>query len=295
MLRSHAPFSAGDVFENNWRLIRPLGDGSSSEVWLAYDQESRRDVAIKLLRAEHLRDTAMTDRFAMEGRALARVRHDNVVRMVARGVSRSRPFIVMEHVVGPSLSATLAALGGRGMPIGRSLAIMCAVLDGVAALHDAGVLHGDLEPSNVIIGEDRVVLVDLGLARPLSPACRLGGGVVSGTPRYLAPELVAGTAEAPSAATDVYAAATMAFELLTGRVPFVGGDVRDVMRAQIDAPIPIPSSLRTELPRALDRALLHGLAKAPARRTESVARLRAELLWATGCGKAATMSPSPSC
>lgn len=279
--RSHAPLRAGDMIDDTWRLLRRLGDGASAEVWVARDRSLHRDVAIKILRAEHLRDADMIGRFTMETRALPRVRHPNVVRMLGRGHHRGRPFLVMEYVAGVELSAVLAALGKQRMPIGRALGILRSVLDGLAAMHAAGVLHGDVKPSNAIIAPNRVVLVDLGLAHPLGPSCRTATGVVHGTPKYLAPELAAGSAERPSEVTDVYAAAALAFELFTGRPPFCSKSVDDVLREQIEGEVPSPARLRPELSRALDQALLRALGKSPARRTASIAQLQAELMAAT--------------
>lgn len=278
MQRSHAALRAGEVIDERWRLRHRLGDGGSAEVWLAHDPSQRRDVAIKLLRPEHLRDADMVGRFAMETRALPRVRHPNVVRMLGHGSHRGRPFIVMEHVVGLELAAVLAALGKQRMPIGRALGILRGLLEGLAAMHAAGVLHGDVKPSNVIIAANRVVLVDLGLAHPLGPSCRSRLGVVFGTPKYLAPELAAGRADRPNAVTDVYAAAALAFELLTGRPPFSSASVQDMLRAQIEFDVPAPTRLRPDLSRALEQALLRALDKSPEQRTPSIARLHAELM-----------------
>jgi serine/threonine-protein kinase len=249
------------------------------EVFEGVETSTGDRVAVKVLRGARIEQRASVDRFVMEARALARIKHPNVVRMRACGVDRGAPYLVMEHLGGITLADVLRGLQGRPMPLGRALGLLRGVLAGVEALHAACVLHRDLKPANVMLTtEGRVVVMDLGLAQPFGPGCRGEPDVVIGTPAYVAPELADGSTSPLDVTSDVYALGVMAFEMLTGRLPFASKTVTGMLTKQLHMAPPRPSTLRVDLPEWLDEAILGALEKNAGARTRTVGALRKQLL-----------------
>jgi serine/threonine-protein kinase len=214
-----------------------------------------------------------------EARALARVRHRNVVSLLEIGVHEGLPYFVMEYVHGPTLRERLARCGGS-LAVDEALGFMTQICRGVDAIHTAGVVHRDLKPSNVLIGPAfRVAVADLGLAL-LDPASVGGTGSVAGTLAYLAPEaLLAEPASrqlAPRA--DVFALGMMTFELLTGIVPGDGDDPATLLARRIEEPPPRVTDVRPDLPVAFDAVIAAALDPDPTARTPDAATLAAALV-----------------
>jgi serine/threonine-protein kinase len=201
-----------------------------------------------------------------------------VVTIHAVGEHAQTPFIVMEYVEGQTLERWLAPRRFRP-DLDASLSILNQVCLGVEAIHAAGTLHRDLKPSNILLDRElRAWVSDLGLA-----VCYLDGTMVRelvGTPGYIAPE-VQFDRSANGRATpqsDLYSLACVAYELLTGRPPFSADTQRELAVLHAIAPVPPPSSVRPELPKAFDEVLLHALCKAPSERLVSVELFRRALL-----------------
>lgn len=257
-----------------FELIRTIGVGSMGVVHLARDLKPKRrsaEVALKQLAPEHEDDLDARHRFAREAAALASIRHPNVVRVVGVGEDeRGASFVAMEYVPGPSLEELVneRAAAEQWVPIPRALEIVRALAQGLGAVHAAGFVHRDVKPGNVLLEETtgRPVLIDFGLAR--APARASSKSLGAGTPWYMAPEQVDDDDALDleiSARTDVYALGCTAYEVLTASPPFPSVDLAELMRQQLHADPPRPSSLRPEL-RALDQPLLRALAKDPAER-----------------------------
>jgi len=270
----------GDLLDGHLRIHGVLGSGGMGTVYLAEDERLGRQVAVKLLHADRVGSPKMLEGFAEEARAMARVHHPNVVTIHAWGEHEGSPYIVMEYVRGGDLAQWRRQRGV--IDPARAVAVTEAICRGVQAIHDVDAAHRDLKPSNVLIGPgERVVVSDFGLARPVT---RLvtgePNGLVTGTPAYLAPEVARDEALDPELAprVDVYALGVIAFELLTGRWPFVAYSLVGLLQQHGYAPPPAPSTIRRDLPAALDAPILHALAKDPAARTGSPERFRRELV-----------------
>lgn len=264
----------GALVDGTYRVRGMLGEGGMGVVLLAHDERLQRDVAIKLIRPE-LAEAAHRARFLEEARAMARVRHPNVVEIHAFGELDGAPYFVMEYVAGSDLETFLAKRGGLLSP-GEAHSVLLQLCRGVEAIHASGAVHRDLKASNVLVGDGfRVVIADLGLARTLDGA-PVEGAVVSGTPAYMAPEIIVGRAlsaeQLPLA--DVYSLGVIAYEVLAGQLPF-HGDIPQVLRSQITDPPP-PLS-RRDLPAGYERAVFEALAKEPEVRTPSATALRRAL------------------
>jgi serine/threonine-protein kinase len=258
---------SGDrIVADRYVLCHVLGAGGMGVVFRAFDRERGHDVAIKLLHPRHAKDARATRRLAAEYHAGSCVHHPNVVAVLDTGTAADgTPFIVMELVRGRSLDRLIQA--GSQLPLRRAATIVRQILAGLQALHNAGFVHGDVKSSNVLVDEsDTVKLIDLGLARSPDTGGPSVDRVASGTPEYMAPEVICGEGAMP--ASDLYAAGVVCYQLLTGTTPFEGGTSREILRRQLDDLV-VPPSLRCperNIPIALDRAVMRALEKDPAAR-----------------------------
>ena len=273
--------SVGEIFAGTYRVMKNLGEGAMGVVLLGRDVRLERDVAIKLIHPDYVASPEAHQRFLEEARAMARVRHENVVEIYAFDEYRGSPYFIMEYVPGMHVEAWMEKRRGAPVSIDEAIGIIDQVCRGVSAIHKAGAVHRDLKWTNVLIGPAfRVCVADLGLARILDKPRREARDTVSGTPAYMAPESVTGTSVPPGmhSRADVYSLAVMAYELLTGRLPYETDDAIEMMTAHVDGTPPTPSEIRADLPPAFDRVLLKAMAKEPAQRTASADAFRRELL-----------------
>ena len=243
--------------------LRLLATGGMGEVYLARHRELGTEVAIKLLPAlPHEQLAAVRERFVREARLTAEVKHPGVVQVLASDVTGDRPYLVLELVRGQTLRQRL--LQGA-LPVAEAARIAAATADVLAAAHAQGVFHRDIKPDNVMLEPDGTVRVlDFGIARAVqddAPITRTGE--IVGTPEYMAPEQLLDGPDAIDARTDVHALGVLAYELLTGRSPFHGANVFQALKLVEALLPPPPSSLRGEVPTALDRAVLRALEKQP--------------------------------
>jgi serine/threonine-protein kinase len=207
------------------------------------------------------------------------VHHPNVVTIYAFGSRNGRPYLVMEYVPGSNL-AVWRRQKGTVTPA-EAVAVLEALCRGVQAIHDAGAIHRDLKPGNVLIGPaQRVAVTDFGLARSVRDGEPFSRSAITGTPAYLAPEIARSEQLSAELATriDVYALGVMAFELLTGQPPFAGPGLPMLLNQHAFDPPPRPSALCSSLSPAFDAPLLQALVKPPAERTSSAEQLRRGLL-----------------
>lgn len=255
-----------------FRVSSHVADGGMASVWVAEDRVLGRLVAIKLLAQQFLGDPDAVRRFQREARAAAILSsHPNVVTIYDVGEHEGRPFIVMEYMSGGSL-ADVARSGRRPQrqDVLRWLGDAAAALD---AAHDRGIVHRDVKPGNLLLDErGSLGVTDFGIARVAFDTTVTGTGQVLGTAAYLSPEQAAG--EPASPASDRYALAVVAYELLTGERPFDGGGFAAQARQHLESD-PVPPSARTtgSLPEAVDPVLLRGLGKDPQARWPSAAEL----------------------
>jgi eukaryotic-like serine/threonine-protein kinase len=196
-----------------YELVRPLGHGAMATVDLAHDVELDRPVAVKRLAENLARDEDLRRRFVREARLAARLAHPNVVRVFDVGEDEGRPFIAMEYVEGETLAELVARRGPLPPAAAATLGMqMCA---GLAAAHDAGLVHRDVKPQNLLLGTDGVLkLGDFGIAVGHEGTRLTLVGTVLGTVGYLAPEQARG--DQVTAAADIYAVGAVLYELLTG-------------------------------------------------------------------------------
>jgi len=268
------------LIDGTYRVGRELGRGAMGVVVMAHDERLDRDVAIKVIRAD-AGDSTFSALFQLEARAMARVNHRNVVPIYASGEFEGVPYFVMELVRGKTLEEFLEQADGH-VPIDTATQILLQVCDGVAAIHAANTFHRDIKPSNILVGTDlRATVTDFGVAM-IADGQKARRAETAGTPTYMAPEVAFPAPDRPpTAAIDVYSLACVAYELITGRPPFVADTQNQVILKHATVPPTPPSALRPDLPAAFDRALLDALAKDPDVRTQSVEAFKKALESAT--------------
>ena len=252
-------------------MLEVLGAGGMGVVYGAFDPELQRKVALKLVRAE-LTDAELRARLWREAQAMARIRHPNVITVFDVGTWNGQIFVAMEVIDGWTLSSWQAA---RSRSVDEILRVFAAGGRGLAAAHAVGLVHRDFKPDNVLIGGDgRVCVTDFGLARavampseieePSSPDATVEGeltrqGAVVGTPAYMAPEQMRGTA--PDGRADQFSFCVALFEALYGVRPFPGKSLGELERAIFDGDRLRPR--RKGVPASVRRALARGLSYAP--------------------------------
>jgi eukaryotic-like serine/threonine-protein kinase len=239
----------GQLLDGRYLVESQLARGGMATVYLGRDVRLDRPVALKIAHPELTADPEFADRFIGEARAVARLSSPNVVAVFDQGSTGDLNYIAMEYVPGPTLRELLNARGRVGPR--EALDIIEGVLSGLAAAHEAGIIHRDVKPENVLLGTGAMIKVaDFGLARAAAGLRNTRSGLLIGTAAYLAPEQV--TASSSDARTDVYAAGVMLFEMLTGSQPHTGDTPLAVAYQHVNAVVPAPSSVVPGLPSALD-------------------------------------------
>ncbi|MCB9628680.1 MAG: serine/threonine protein kinase [Sandaracinaceae bacterium] len=302
--------TVGRLVDGRYRVRRVLGQGGLGRVYAATDERLGREVAVKVLLAEHAETPSLRARFEREARALSALSHPNIVTITDFGLDGERAFVVMELLPGQDLSVILSQ---QRLGVGRALHLMRGVLAALSYAHALQIVHRDLKPSNVMVrvlpdGTEHVAVLDFGLAKFLdedevSPAITTAGAMM-GTPAYMSPEQACGVAA--DARSDVYSAGLLLYELLAGRPPFTDCTGPELLRKRlVEPPPPLAAAApelgdQPELQAILDRALA---AEVKARYVDAGAMLQAldalpaELLRHSGAplsGSLALPAPSPA-
>jgi len=250
----------GQLLDGRYLVESQIARGGMATVYHARDIRLDRTVALKIAHPELARDQDFVGRFISEARSVARLSSPNVVAVFDQGSTGDLHYIAMEFVPGPTLRDLIVARG-RLNPR-EALDIIERVLAGLAAAHDAGIIHRDVKPENVLLGNGKSVKVaDFGLARAAAGVSHTKTGLLIGTAAYLAPEQVASNSS--DERSDVYAAGVMLFEMLTGEQPHTGESPLAVAYKHVNAVVPAPSSVVPELPAALDSLVALGTSRDP--------------------------------
>ncbi len=231
-----------------YRLIRLLGEGAQSRVFLAWAPGQAQVVALKLTPLSPDIRTEQARAFLASASAVRALHHPHVAAVLDAGIEGQTGWLAMEAV--PGCDLTRYTRPPRLLPEAVVLDLCAQVAEGLAYAHGQGLVHRDVKPANVLVdwAARQVKLVDFGLARAADSA-NTGTGIVPGTPTYMAPELLAGGK--PSAASDLYALGAMLFELLCGAPPFAEASMGHFLRRVSQEPAPAPESVRPDLPAPL--------------------------------------------
>lgn len=250
----------GSELGDRYELGHQIGSGGMATVYLAYDTVLDREVAVKVLADRFAADQAFVERFRREASAAAGLNHPNIVAVYDRGEAEGTYYIVMEYLSGPDLKKVIRDQGPLDPPVAVDNALQ--ILSALTAAHGAGIIHRDIKPQNVMVGEDgRLRVADFGIARADADQQMTEAGSVIGTAQYLSPEQAQG--EDTTAASDTYAVGIVLYEMLTGRVPFDGDRPVTVAMKQINEPPVPPRVFAPDIPPPLDAVVMKALSKRP--------------------------------
>ena len=277
------------LFDGRYRIVRKLGAGGMANVYLAEDEDLGRRVAIKILNDRYANDDLFIERFRREAKSAAALSHPNIVSVYDRGEAEGTYYIAMEVIEGRSLKELIMTRGP--LPIAQALAYTHEILDALRFAHRHGIIHRDIKPHNILIGE-RLKVTDFGIARAGASQMTEAGSIM-GTAQYLSPEQARG---APvTASSDLYSAGIVLYEMLTGKVPFNGDSAIEIAMKHLNDPPKPPSKIRPEIPDELDAVVLRALSKNPEDRyqtaeefSEDLHRVEAGLPLAPETSEAAT-------
>jgi serine/threonine protein kinase len=246
---------SGELVQERYALEEPIGRGGMAEVWRAHDQRLDRSVAIKFLVPEFADQPEFLVRLFNEAQSVAAISHPHVTHVLDYGTADTGPYLVMEYVAGGSLCDVKGPL-----PSDRAIEIMTQVAAGAGAAHDRGIVHRDIKPGNILLSEHGVVkLADFGIASSEAATNLTATGAAIGSARYISPEQAKGEHATPAA--DVYSMGVVLYELLTGRLPFEGGNATAIAIAHVEGDAAPPSTLIDDLDPRLDEVVMRCLAK----------------------------------
>jgi len=253
-----------------FELRRQLGRGAQATVWLAFDPRLEREVAVKLMHAGATANAV--NPWLQEARSVSRLNHPHIVPLFEADVHEHQAYLVFEYVAGGTLTERLKANGP--MPAREATQLMVQVLDALQVAHAAGVVHRDLKPSNILLDDQgRPRVMDFGIAARVTDAANQQ---VVGTPGYLSPEATQGVKPAP--AMDVFSAALVLAELLSGRPMIAERDAYRAMYRVAHEDLRLPDVMPPEVDDTLRAIVLRGMARDPARRHASALELRDALV-----------------
>jgi serine/threonine protein kinase len=296
-----APALVGTTIGGKYRVLRLIGSGGMGTVWEGVHVTLGTRVAIKCIKPQFAAQPEARARFEIEARAAAKLRTKHAVNVHDYGVSEDGlPYIVMEYLEGESLSEAIIERGS--LPAREVAQIIGQACRALSKAHAAGIVHRDLKPDNIFLARSDepaeglpyvVKLVDFGIAKmleeaPLAGASPMGGptreGTVIGTPNFMAPEqLIAGGAPGPL--TDLWSLGACTFAALTGRIPFEGDVIGDIVLRVCAAPMPIPSKVIPSVPPGFDAWFARACSRIPARRFQSADELAQALAGVCGVGR----------
>lgn len=280
----------------DYRIVRLLGKGGMSRVYLATDRNLQRDVALKVITLDRDRANELMKRFKREARTIGKLdSHPNIVTVYRYATQEDTHYMAMQLIRGETLTQMLGRLKRKKsyMPYADVLNIMRQVAAALDYAHKNQIIHRDVKPSNIMVEEDtgRVVLMDFGLVMEAGTESTLG--TAFGTPRYIAPEQAISSQQAVPQ-SDIYSLGVILFEMLTGQVPFDEESAMSLALSHITNPPPSPREIRADLPEAVAKVVLKALEKQPENRFQSASEMVTALQSALGEIPAATDMPVPA-
>lgn len=257
----------------SYRITSQIGKGGMATVFKAYQPSLDRYVAVKVLPPYYAeQDETFLKRFQREAKAIASLRHPNILIVMDYGEQDGTTYIVMEYVE----SGTLTDVMGQPLAPGQMANLVGQVAGALDYAHQAGVVHRDIKPSNILLPKpDWPLLTDFGLAKMIGGSQLTQSGTIAGTPAYMSPEQ--GRGDSVDARSDIYSLGIVLYEMATGVVPFQAETPMAVVVKHIIDPLPMPSSKNPDLPEAIERVILKALAKEPGDRFQHAGDMAAAL------------------
>ncbi len=252
---------------SGYRLLEKVGAGGMGSVYRAEQLSLHREVAIKVLAEKLVSDSAFVDQFQNEARAAGQLNHPNVVQVYDVGEADGRHFFSMEFIHGGSVEGKIPKTGG-GVPWQDALNWFLDAANALIFAEQKGILHRDIKPDNFMVGQEgSVKLCDLGLAKKSESADLLAQGII-GTPHFIAPESIRRKTDVDSRA-DLYSLGCTFYRVLTGKNPYPGTSVKEILLAHLNAPVPRVAAVATDVPKDLDDIIAKLMAKDPAARFQN--------------------------
>jgi eukaryotic-like serine/threonine-protein kinase len=274
MTAAYAPGTRIDHYE----VIKMLGHGGMSRVYLAIDLHDQRKVVLKFLNDDLVGDVAIFERYRREEEIGSRLSHPHIQHALNVDEKRRDQYLVVEYIEGRNLRALLEEHDGQPLPIEEALRIAEQICDALVYCHDHGVYHRDIKPENIMLeADDNVKIIDFGIAL-LEGARRVtwrGLSGTVGTPDYMAPEQLRG--ERGTAGADVYAVGIILYEMLCGRTPFDGENVFAVMNQHVSQDPPSILNYNPHLPPALATVVMHAIRRDKEKRYKTIRDLLNDL------------------
>jgi tRNA A-37 threonylcarbamoyl transferase component Bud32 len=258
-----------------YRVLEPLGRGGMARVYRAYHPQLDRYVAIKVLRSDLVDEEEFLARFKREARAVATLRHPNIVQVFDADTRGDLYYMVMELLEGDTLATRLTDYRARGerMPWGEVVRILLDVLDGLAYAHSEGMIHRDVKPANILLTRrGQAVLTDFGIAQIVGGTKYTVTGALMGTLAYMAPEQ--GLEGQCDARSDIYALGIVFYEMLVGEPPYDAETPLAILMKHVNDPLPLPRQHDPSIPLPFERVILKALAKRPGDRYQMAQALR---------------------
>jgi len=251
------------IINRRYRLERKIGDGATAEVFLGFDIVLNRRVAIKVLRVQYAANRAFRIRFEREAQNAARLSHPNIISIYDVGEDHRAPYIVMEYLEGQTLREIIDAEGPFHPD---DVAVLVEqVAAGLDFAHANGLIHRDIKPQNILVDRHGLAkIVDFGIAKGLSDSSLTETGSSLGTVRYISPEQASGLMATPE--SDIYALGVVAYEMLTGQLPFEADSAVGIAMRHLNDPPPDPTEINPDAPPEAADIVLQALEKNPARR-----------------------------
>jgi len=257
-----------------YTVLEPLGSGGMARVYRAYHPKLDRYVAVKVLRSDLVDDPMFLSRFRHEARAVAGLRHPNIVQVFDFDIEDDVYYMVMELLDGDSLHTRLNDYRVRGeqMPFGEMVRILLDVLDGLDYAHAEGMIHRDIKPANILLTrKGQAVLADFGIAQIVGSTHHTVSGALLGTLNYMAPEQ--GLKGVCDARSDIYSMGVVFYEMVTQQPPYDADTPLAILLKHVNDPLPVPHLVNAAIPPALERVVLKSLAKEPDDRFQSAAEM----------------------
>ena len=245
---------------SGYRVMEQIGAGGMATVYKAYDASTDRYVALKILPEHYSHNPQFRERFNREAKAIARLEHPHILPIHAYGEENGIAYLVMRYVETGTLSERLLE---RRLSLDEAVRLVQQIAAALDYAHEHGVLHRDVKPSNILLDKvGNAYLTDFGIAKIVEATMDLTGGGILGTPKYMSPEQCQGGQDL-TPASDQYALGIVLYEIVTGRVPFDAETPMAVIYKHLHDPMPLPRSVKPDLPESVERVLLKALAKEP--------------------------------
>ena len=250
----------------SYRIVEQIGMGGMATVYKAYDPDTDRYVALKILPQHFSQDPAFRERFQREAKAIARLEHLHILPIFTYGEEDGVAYMAMRYLAAGSLTDLLKQ---GALPLAEASRLLSQIGGALDHAHAHNILHRDVKPSNILLdAENNAFLMDFGIAKMVEATLDLTAGGILGTPAYMSPEQCQGHKEL-TPASDIYALGIVLYEMVTGHTPFQAETPIALIHMQLNEPLPLPHSLRPDLPEAAERVILKALAKAPESRYQT--------------------------